>query len=409
MKANHILAAAALLLGICSCQTAPKAEPYSVRMVKSEIERMPTADMIDFNTTLKWNYTHGLELQSMMLCAAQYPEIDGLVWDYATQYLDTIINADGSINKYKKTNYTLDHINPGKMLFLAYDRTQDPRFKTAMDTLYSQLQSHPRTSEGGFWHKKVYPHQMWLDGIYMEAPYYAEYAKRFLAGEEQDNAFADVVNQFMVVGRHTYDPANGLYRHAWDESHEMSWADKETGKAPHCWGRAMGWYAMAMVDVLDILPAGNPGRDSILSLLTPMCETLLTIQNPETLAWEQVLDQTGREGNYQETSCTAMFAYTFMKGALKGFLPKEYWEIGYNTLQGLNKNFIVEDVNPTTKEPLGTISLTRVCGVAGLGGTPYRSGDYLYYINEIIRDNDPKGVGPYIMASLLAEKYGAKL
>lgn len=410
MNTKHFLAAAALLIGLNSCQSnnTPGAEPYSVRMVKSEITRMPTADMIDFNTTLKWNYTHGLELQSMMLCAEQHPEIETLVWDYATQYLDTIINADGSINKYKKTNYTLDHINPGKMLFIAYDRTQDARFKTAMDTLYSQLQSHPRVSEGGFWHKKAYPYQMWLDGIYMEAPYYAEYAKRYLTGEEQANAYADVVNQFMVVGRHTYDPANGLYRHAWDESKEMDWADKTTGQAPHCWGRAMGWYAMAMVDVLDILPADYSGCDSIKSLLLPMCETLLNIQNPETLAWEQVLDQTGREGNYQETSCTAMFAYTFMKGALKGFLPAKYWEIGYNTLQSLNKNFVVDDVD-AQGNPTGTISLTRVCGVAGLGGNPYRSGDFDYYINEIIRDNDPKGVGPYIMASLLAEKQGPTL
>ncbi len=170
----------------------------------------------------------------------------------------------------------------------------------------------------------------------------------------------------------------------------------------------MGWYAMAMVDVLDILPADNTGRDSILSLLKPMCETLLTIQNPETMAWEQVLDQTGREGNYQETSCTAMFAYTFMKGALKGFLPIEYWEIGYKTLMNLNMNVVVEDVD-AQGQPTGTISLTRICGVAGLGGNPYRSGDFDYYINEIIRDNDPKGVGPYIMASLMAEKYGPKL
>lgn len=165
---------------------------------------------------------------------------------------------------------------------------------------------------------------------------------------------------------------------------------------------------MAMVDVLDILPADYSGCDSIKSLLLPMCETLLTIQNPETLAWEQVLDQTGREGNYQETSCTAMFAYTFMKGALKGFLPAKYWEIGYNTLQSLNKNFVVDDVD-AQGNPTGTISLTRVCGVAGLGGNPYRSGDFDYYINEIIRDNDPKGVGPYIMASLLAEKQGPTL
>ncbi len=408
MKLFKVLAAGTIALGLASCQQTIPEDTLAVRMVKSEITRMPSADMIDYNTQLKWNYTHGLELQSMMLTAAQYPHVDKLVWDYATQYLDTIINADGSINKYKKTNYTLDHINPGKMLFLAYDRTKDQRYRTAMDTLYSQLQTHPRVSEGGFWHKNAYPHQMWLDGIYMEAPYYAEYAKRFLSGDEQKRAFDDVVNQFMVVARHTYDPANGLYRHAWDESREMGWSDPETGQAPHVWGRALGWYTMAMVDVLDLLPEGYSGRDSIQGILQPLCDNLLKIQNPETLAWEQVLDQTGREGNYQETSCTAMFAYTFLKGALKGFLPKEYWARGYNTLQSLTEHFVVEDQDEAGN-PKGTISLTRVCGVAGLGGSPYRDGSFEYYVNEIIRDNDPKGVGPYIMANLLAEKYGPEI
>lgn len=401
-KLSIILAAGALAWGVSSCQQEAGPESYSVRMVKSEITRMPEASMIDYNTTLKWNYTHGLELEAMMMTAEQYPAIEGLVWDYATQYLDTIINADGSINKYKKTNYTLDHVKPGKMVLRAYDKQKQPRLKTAMDTLYAQLQTHPRTSDGGFWHKKAYPHQMWLDGIYMEAPFYAEYATKFLEGAEQQAAYDDVVHQFMTIARHTYDPANGLYRHAFDESREMPWSQPSpTGQAPHVWGRALGWYTMAMVDVLEWLPADYTGRDSILSVLNPVCENLMPLQQDDK-TWQQVLDQTGREGNYNETSCTAMFAYTFLKGAKLGFLPKEYWARGYEIVQSLNQNYIREDQD-------GTISLTRVCGVAGLGGNPYRDGSFEYYINEIIRDNDPKGVGPYIMASLLVEKYGAEL
>ena len=393
-------------LNSCTSKVA-EPEPYSVRMVRSEIARNPDCVTIDYNTQLKWNYTHGLLMQSMLMAAQQYPELAEVGDPYVRHYVDTIIHKDGRIERYKLSNYTLDHINAGKMLIMAYDKWPEPQMRLALDTLYLQLQSHPRVSEGGFWHKKAYPWQMWLDGIYMEAPYYAEYAKRFLTGEDQQKAYDDVVNQFMVVARHTYDPANGLYRHAWDEKHEQKWADPETGQAPHVWGRALGWYTMAMVDVLGFLPADYSGRDSIISLLQPLCEKLLTYQQP-SMAWQQVIDQTGREGNYDEASCTAMFAYTFMKGALLGVLPAEYWEKGYKTWEGLNKNFICEDVDGQGN-PTGTISLTRICGVAGLGGTPYRSGDYDYYINEIIRDNDPKGVGPYIMASLLAEKYGPVL
>ncbi len=409
MKTLKTLALAATALATVSAcqQTQPQPEALSVQMVRSELQRNPDCVSIDYNTTLKWNYTHGLLLQSMLLTAQQYPELSAEVDPYVYHYVDTCIHADGSIERYKLTNYTLDHVNAGKMLLLAYDKWPEPRFRQALDTLYTQLQSHPRVAEGGFWHKKAYPHQMWLDGIYMEAPFYAEYALRFLEGDAQRAAFDDVVNQFTVIARHTYDATNGLYRHAWDESHEMAWSDPTTGQAPHVWGRAMGWYAMAMVDVLGFLPADYSGRDSIIALLQPMCETLLPLQQP-SMAWQQVLDQTGREGNYDETSCTAMFAYTFLKGALLGVLPAEYWQRGYETLQGLTRNFVVDDLD-ADGQPAGTISLTRVCGVAGLGGTPYRSGDYDYYINEIIRDNDPKGVGPYIMASLLAEKQGPSL
>lgn len=376
-----------------------QSEPMSVRMVRSELKRLPQAMYIDFQTTLKWNYTQGLELQSMIMTANQYEDIRTDVNKFVQQYLDTVINESGKIFKYKTSNFSLDHINAGKMLFLAYDNDPQTRYKTAMDSLYFQLQHHPRTSEGGFWHKKIYPHQMWLDGIYMASPYYAEYAKRFLQGEEQMSAYSDVVKQFTLIAKHTYDAQNGLYRHAWDESCEQQWCDKATGQAPHVWGRALGWYTMAMVDVLDILPANYQGRDSLIAILQPLCEVIRTLQDNEYGAWYQVLDQGQRNGNYLEASCTAMFAYTFMKGAIKGYLPKEYYNFGIKAYDGLNTHFVREDSD-------GTISLTRCCGVAGLGGTPYRSGTFDYYVNEIIRDNDPKGVGPYIMASLLLENYG---
>lgn len=372
-------------------------EPNSVRMVKSELIRNPEPKSIDFNVVMKWNYTHGLLLQSMLMTAEQYPTIANSVEAYVKQYLDSTILSNGELKYYKKSNYTLDHINPGKMLIMAYEKYKEPRMKIALDTLYSQLLSHPRVSEGGFWHKKAYPNQMWLDGIYMEAPFYCEYALRYLSGEAQTKAFDDVVNQIMVIARHTYDNETGLYRHAWDEAKVQPWCDPETGQAPHVWGRALGWYTMAMVDVLGFLPNEYAGRDSIISILRPLCLHIKDRQNKHFRSWYQVMDEEDRNGNYLETSCTAMFAYTFIKGSQNGWLPNEFMQAGIEAYDALNKYFI------RTEED-GTISLTRTCAVAGLGGKPYRSGTFQYYINEPVRDNDPKAIGPYIMTSLLLKQ-----
>jgi len=369
-------------------------EPNSVRMTKSEIERNPEAKTIDFNKNWKWNYTHGLLLQSMMKCAEKYPALESTIDHYVTHYLDSIINAKGEIRTYRKSNYTLDHINPGKMLIMAYEKYHDPRYKIALDTLYSQLQSQPRVADGAFWHKKVYPHQVWLDGVYMEAPFYCEYAQRYLEGEAQQKAYADVVNQIMATARHTYDPQCGLYRHAWDESKEQAWCNPETGQSAHVWGRALGWYCMAMVDVLGFLPEDHPGRDSITSVLQPLCEKIRSMRDKDYGTWYQVMDQGQRQGNYLETSCSIMFAYTFIKGAQNGWLSEDFLETGKQTYDDLNSYFIREDGDDM-------ISITRVCSVAGLGGKNYRYGNYEYYIHEPVRDNDPKAVGPYILTSLL--------
>ncbi|MEG1587223.1 MAG: glycoside hydrolase family 88 protein, partial [Bacteroidales bacterium] len=280
-----------------------------------------------------------------------------------------------------------------KILFRLYDKTKDEKYRKAIEVIRDQLANQPRTSEGGFWHKKIYPSQMWLDGLYMGTPFYAEYAARFNLPE----AFDDITNQFVTVAKHTYDPTTGLYRHAWDESRQMAWADSVTGQAPHVWGRAVGWYMMAMVDVLDFMPQDHPGHDAILNILQPLSENLLKYQDSVTGAWSQVLDMPQREGNYQETSCTSMFAYAFLKGVRMGYLEPKFREAGLKAYNGMLEHFIVTDEN-------GNVSLTRVCGVAGLGGKPYRDGSFDYYINEVIRDNDPKGVAPFIMTALEVER-----
>ena len=234
--------------------------------------------------------------------ADQYPEYQQFV-DYAISYTDTIINEEGNILTYKQERFNIDHVNPGKILFRLYDKTKDEKYRKALDVMRDQLANQPRTTEGGFWHKNIYPSQMWLDGLYMGSPFYAEYAAKY----NQPEAFDDITNQFTLVARKTYDPETGLYRHAWDESKAMGWADPVTAQAPHVWGRAVGWYMMEMVDVLDFMPLEHPGRDSLLNILKPLSETLLVYQDTNNGLWSQVLDMPEREGNYHETSASAMF------------------------------------------------------------------------------------------------------
>jgi unsaturated rhamnogalacturonyl hydrolase len=360
-------------------------------MAESEMQRNPYLWMADFVTEKKWNYTQGL----MGLAFIRLSEASGeeKYFSYAKGYADSLIDKNGNIINYKKSNYNIDQINPGKMMFLLYDRTSDPRYETVIQTLREQLDSQPRIPEGGFWHKKIYPDQMWLDGLYMGAPFYAEYALRY----DEPEDFPDVVNQFLIVAEHTWDPATGLYRHAFDASRKMPWADPVTGQSPHAWGRAMGWYAMAMVDVLDFLPQEEPGRDEIIRIFKGVIDTLIRIQDPDTGGWYQVLDRSGEPGNYIETSCTAMFSYAIFKGVRMGYLEPSCLSAAEKAYNGLIDHFITIDSN-------GIVSLTRICAVAGLGGNPYRDGSYEYYIGEAIRDNDPKGVGPFIMASMEYER-----
>ena len=370
--------------------------PMSIRLAQSEIIRNPEGWMLDFSKKLKWNYCHGLECQSFLdvydryIGHKKYKKAVEPFYAYVKQYADTMINENGIIYGYKKTNYNLDHVNPGKILFRLYKRENDARYKTAMDTLRAQLASQPRTSEGGFWHKRVYPFQMWLDGLYMGSPYYAQYTATFDADNER--AFADVVRQITLVAKRTYDKESGLYRHGWDEIKALPWSDK-TGKSPHVWGRALGWYMMAIVDVLDYLPANQPGRDKVIKILQDLVEVLPRYQDAKTGAWCQVLDQPQREGNYNEMSCTPMIAYAIAKAVRNGYLAPEKMEIARKAYNGILEHFIKVDDK-------GLVSITNVCAVAGLGGKPCLGTSYEYYIGEPVRDNDPKGVAPFIMLCL---------
>ncbi|WP_114778761.1 glycoside hydrolase family 88/105 protein [Botryobacter ruber] len=380
--------------------TAPKVEtpqttniikPVSIQMVDSEMKRSPQGWMIDFAPKPKWDYTQGLFASAV----EQVWKKTGneRYYNYIKAFADTMITADGTIKTYKKTDYNIDRVNPGKFLIGLYKETGDKRYKIAVDELRDQMRTHPRTKEGGFWHKKVYPHQMWLDGLYMGSPFLAQYAATF----NEPALFDDVANQIYLVDKYTWNEQKGLFHHGWDESKEQKWADPVTGKSPEVWGRAMGWYAMALVDVLDYFPKDHPKRQDILRVTKKMADAIVKYQDPNTGVWWQVVDKGGREGNYLESSASSMYTYFLLKALKNGYIDQKYMQAAQKGYNGILDTFI-------RTESDGTMSITNVCAVAGLGGNPYREGTYDYYISEPRRDNDPKAVGPFIMASLLFEE-----
>ena len=359
----------------------------AVKMADSEIKQFPEPWTVDFNPQPVWNYTQGLIAYSMI--KVWNANGNETYYNYAKTYADKFIDKDGVISQYKLDDYNIDAVNSGKFLFDLYEKTKDERYLKAINQLRDQLKTHPRTSEGGFWHKKRYPHQMWLDGLYMGAPFYAQYAVHF----NQPDLFDDVVKQFILIHKYTYNPETGLNYHGWDESKTQKWADPKTGCSPNYWGRAEGWYAMALVDVLDYLPQNHPGRVKILEILNQVVAGIKKYQDTKSGLWYQVLDQGSREGNYLEATGSSMFAYALLKATRKGYISNDYKAVALKAYSGILKNLIKNNSD-------GTISLTKCCSVAGLGGNPYRDGSYEYYIKEPVRDNDPKGVGPFILASL---------
>ena len=369
-------------------------EPYSIRMIRSEMQRNPDATYLDGREgQRKWNYTTGLELKSFLDAAKRY-ELPEVV-DYVRAWADTMATEKGDIYSYKKSNYNVDHICPARIYFDLHDMygDQDKRYRRVTRNVREQLDSHPRTQSGEFWHKQVYPNQVWLDGFYMALPFYAEYTKRYAPKEQRDSLFADIAHQFTAGAKNTYDPATGLFRHAWDESRSMFWCDSETGLSEHAWGRATGWYAIALVEVLDYMPKDHPGHQELVDQLNYLLEVLPKWADPQTGMWYQVLDCPEREGNYQEATCSIMFTYAFLKGLRRGYIDRSHEEY----ILGLYPKFIDRFIRENAD---GTISMTDCCAVGGLGGKQMRKGDFEYYLSEPIIENDCKGVGPFIWASL---------
>ncbi|NJB84991.1 unsaturated rhamnogalacturonyl hydrolase [Lewinella marina] len=402
------LATATLLLTLAPACTAPETDatpsaseamtvtitedrPWSERMALSIMQRAPVAWQNDFQERPRWNYTLGLVLQSVAEVGDYYQ--DPALLAYARDYGDTMIYPTGEIRDYELTKFNIDHIAPGPLLMDLYAATGEEKYLTAMNTLMRQLEWQPRTTEGGYWHKLRYPWQMWLDGLFMGEPFQAEFASKF----DHPEAFDHIAEQFVLAEEKMRDPATGLLYHGWDESRTQRWADPETGCSEHFWARAIGWYAMGLVDVLDFFPEDHPRRDELLAILNRTLEAVVTVRDPETKTWWQVINLPEREGNYLESTASTMFAYAMIKGVNEGYLDERYRQLAQESYDGILETFIRVDAD-------GSVNLTDGCSVAGLGGDPYRDGTFEYYISEPVRDNDPKGIGPFMRASLEFEK-----
>ncbi|WP_235998456.1 glycoside hydrolase family 105 protein [Hymenobacter sp. BT559] len=370
--------------------TAPK--PYSQRMADAFLRWYPDSLGLAQNKAARWGYEKGL----MLLAIKRVAQQTGLprYHDYVGRTLDYSLPGDGTIVGYKAEDYNLDNINTGRVL-LALGRAPGPRqaiYRQAAQLLHQQLAKQPHTSEGGYWHKKKYTSQMWLDGLYMAEPFAAEYSQVFA----EPAGFDHVAQQFALVEKHLVDPKTGLLYHGWDESHAQKWANSSTGQSPNFWSRGMGWYAMALVDVLDYFPKSHPQRVQLVKYLQRLAPVLARYQDAKTCCWFQVTDQGQRAGNYVEASGSCMFVYALAKGVRLGYLDKKYAAVAKQGYAGILQQFV-------QTEPDGSLALTGTVSVGGLGGSPYRDGSYEYYLNEPLKKNDFKGVGPFIMASLEME------
>ncbi|MEN2398839.1 glycoside hydrolase family 88 protein [Flavobacterium sp. MC2016-06] len=363
---------------------------WSERMALSIMKRDPKAWQIDNGEKPKWDYKLGLVMMSF---ERLYQKTNNPIYStYVKDYYETVVNPSGEILNYKLEDYNIDSVNAGKVLFDLYNQTKDNRYLIALQTLRKQLETHPRTNSGGFWHKKIYPNQMWLDGLYMGTPFYAQYSSTFNEGKD----FDDIAKQFEQVHLHTLDKKTGLLFHAWDESKKMDWANKETGTSPNFWSRSIGWYMMALVDDLDYMPKDHPKRKELIQYLNDISKAVAKYQDQSGL-WYQVTDSGKKQGNYLEASGSEMFVYAFAKGVNKGYLPVSYKKLAQKGFDGITKKLITVDAD-------GEIHITQVCASAGLGGNPYRDGSYEYYIKEKIKVDNSHGLGPFILAALELEK-----
>lgn len=380
---------------------------YSEWFTYSEMKRVPHSYLLDFSSKPKWSYVMGIEMEGMLDTYEHYKEGNNAILDYLKEYPAKMIDEKGNITGYKYEDFNLDNVRTAKFILRMHNLFPTKGTEKALKTLFKQLQNQPRTKEGVYWHKAIYANQVWLDGIFMGLPFYCNYAVQTMKPKKAEKYLNDAVDQMVKTDYRTYDEKTQLWKHAWDETHQQFWANKEDGKSQHCWARALGWYVMAMTECLDAMPENYARRQEVIDLLNKAMKSVVKYQDKKTGVWYDVLDVKS-DKNYLESTASSMFAYVLLKGYRKGYLSEEYLKAGVKAYNGILKQFIKVNTDKT-------ISLTRCCAVSGLGPGPgpyvkkpnyKRDGSFEYYMSEPIRDNDAKGVGPFIWASLEMEQQG---
>lgn len=365
---------------------------YSVHMAESFMKWHPTSIQISETKPARWDYEQGLVLKAIEKMWVYTG--DPRYFQYLKNDMDLYVQADGNIKSYKYEDFNLDNIPSGRPLLTLYQQSlpQKDKYKKAADLLWKQLENQPTTAEGGYWHKQRYPFQMWLDGLFMAEPFAAEYSKLF----QQPEHFDHIIKQFDLIEKYAVDTKTGLIYHAYDESKKEKWADPQTGLSKHFWGRAIGWYAMALVDVLDHFPQDHPGRERLVGYIKRLAPAIARYQEASSGVWYQIVDLPQREGNYREASVSCMFVYALAKAVRLGYIDEVYKQTALRGYAGILKEFV-------QKQADGSLNLLHTVSVGGLGGNPYRDGSFEYYLSEPQRTNDLKGVGPFIFASLEME------
>ena len=380
---------------------------YSEWLTYSEMKRVPHSYLLDFSSKPKWSYVMGIEMEGMLDTYEHYKEGNNAILDYLKEYPAKMIDEKGNITGYKYEDFNLDNVRTAKFILRMHNLFPSKGTEKALKTLFKQLQNQPRTKEGVYWHKAIYANQVWLDGIFMGLPFYCNYAVQTMKPKKAEKYLNDAVDQMVKTDYRTYDEKTQLWKHAWDETHQQFWANKKDGKSQHCWARALGWYVMAMTECLDAMPENYARRQEVIDLLNKAMKSVVKYQDKKTGVWYDVLDVKS-DKNYLESTASSMFAYVLLKGYRKGYLSEEYLKAGVKAYNGILKQFIKVNADKT-------ISLTRCCAVSGLGPGPgpyvkkpnyKRDGSFEYYMSEPIRDNDAKGVGPFIWASLEMEQQG---
>ena len=335
-----------------------------------------------------WNYEDGCVLIGARLLYEATGE--KAYFAFIDTYLKHFVMDDGTIAHYQTGKFNIDSINSGKILFFMYEKTGEEKYRKAIEVVMDQLRNQPRCKCGSFFHKQLYPDQIWLDGLYMAQPFYMEYETKY----DKKEQYNDIIKQFENVQKYLYDKEKGLCYHACDEAKVQFWANKETGCSPNFWLRSMGWYLMALVDTMDAMSIEIYEQyRKLQDIFKQVLKGILRYQDEKTGLFYQVIDRNDVEENYLETSGSAMVGYAIMKACRMGLLLKEKYEpIGTGIFESLVENKL--------QEKSGSYHLTDICEMAGLGpeNRRERDGSVAYYLSERIVDDDPKGVGPFMMA-----------